>query len=142
VSWVSIRLRDLTPDKLAGRSTVDDIVNDYVSKIRISARDSSPQKDTKARSDDSGTAFLEALLNSRDLTPDELAGRNTVDDIVNNYMSGHFARESSSQQETQARSYDSDAFLKAILNSRDLSGRLTTDEMLRILTSRAMDDLD
>ena len=87
----------------------------------------------------------------RDLTPDELAGRDTVDGILD-------AREPSPQQETQARGIPdgpktvardgtddpTNAFIKALLNSRDSSKSLTTDEVLSLasLASRALDELD
>jgi hypothetical protein len=159
--------RDVTPDQLLARTAVEDFANSIISRnpnheqqmqarnglddlIRVlsSRRDIAPD-DSEHAARGNFEDFMK-ILNSRelafhpphDLTPDELAGRNTVDDIVNAYMPKHSAREPSSQRETQARSADSDAFIKAFLNSRDLSRRLTTDEVLRILASRAMDDLD
>lgn len=81
-------------------------------------------------------------IRARNLTPNDLAGRDTIDDFVGSYMSHHSARESSPQQET-ARSVESDDFIKAILNSRDLSRRASTEDLLRlILANRAWDDLD
>ena len=91
----------------------------------------------------------------RDLTTDELAGGDTVDDILDRYT--HSTREPSPQQETQARGISdgpttvarddssTDAFLKALLNSRDSSKRdLTADDVLSLasLASRALDELD
>jgi len=93
----------------------------------------------------------------RDLTPDELAGRDTVDDIFDTYMSNHATREPSPQQETQARDIPdgatktvarddsaTNAFINALLNTRDSSGILTTDDVLSLasLASRALDELD
>ena len=95
-----------------------------------------------------------------DFTPDELAGGDTVDDLLDAYMSNHATREPSPQQETQARDIPlvdgptktaardgsaTDTFIKALLNSRDSSKReLTVDEMLSLasLASRALDELD
>jgi hypothetical protein len=96
--------------------------------------------------------WREACINScpfpsilRDLTSDELAGRttSTVDDIIDAYKSKHPARKPS-QQEAQARDDDSatNAVLTAPLQSRDMSRRLTTNELLRIFASRTLDDLD
>ena len=90
----------------------------------------------------------------RDLTPDDLAG-DTVDDILNKYI--HPTREPSPQQERQARNIpvgptktaardgsSTNAFVKALLNSRDSKGELSADEVLSLasLGSRALDELD
>ncbi|KAI0276965.1 hypothetical protein BGY98DRAFT_982901 [Russula aff. rugulosa BPL654] len=66
-----------------------------------------------------------------------------VDDIIDAYKSKHPARKPS-QQEAQARDDDSatNAVLTALLQSRDMSRRLTTNELLRIFASRTLDDLD
>ncbi|KAF8495546.1 hypothetical protein F5888DRAFT_564187 [Russula emetica] len=85
--------------------------------------------------------------------------RNSVDDFMNNYMSKHAARELSSQQETQARgipgaggptetvaqdSGATNAFIKALLSSRDSPKELTPEDVLSLasLASRALDELD
>jgi hypothetical protein len=97
---------------------------------------------------------MSIAIHLRNLTPDELAGRNIVDDFLNTNV--HATREPSPQQEAQARGSpggpttvardDSpkNAFLKALLNSRDSSKELTADEVLSIasLASRALDELD
>lgn len=91
----------------------------------------------------------------RDLTPDDLVG-DTVDEILAKYM--HPTREPSPQQETQTRDIpvgatktaardesSTNAFIKALLNSRDSSkGELSTDEVLSLasLASRALDELN
>ena len=90
----------------------------------------------------------------RDLTPDDIAG-DTVDDILNKYM--HPTREPSPQQETQARDITDDttktaarddsstnAFIKALLNSRDSERELSANDLLSLasLASRALDELD
>ena len=94
-------------------------------------------------------------IHLRDLTPDELAGRDIVDDFLNTPI--HSTREPSPQQETQARGIPdgpteiaardgsaTDAFINALLNSRDSSRSLTADDVLSLasLASRALDDLD
>jgi hypothetical protein len=91
------------------------------------------------------------------LTPDELAGRDTVDEILDAHMSNHAAREPSPQQETQARDIPdgptktvarddsaTNAFTNALLNSRDSSRSITADDVLSLasLASRALDELD
>jgi hypothetical protein len=77
----------------------------------------------------------------RDLIPDDLAGSD-IDDPVAPVKMNHAKREPSPQRETKARRDDSTSkFLKALLNSRDLSRRFTADDVLG-LASRALDDLD
>jgi hypothetical protein len=146
----------LTSDELrvTGRNTADDI-----DMSRHSAREPSPQQETQARSDDSRTALIKAILGSRD--EQEMQSRRDDTSALLKAILG-----SRDEQEMQSRSDDTSALLKAILgsrdeqemqsrsddstsslieallNSRDLSRRLTTDEMLKILASRAMDDLD
>jgi hypothetical protein len=103
---------------------------------------------------------MSLFIRLRDLTPDELAGRDIVDDLLDTYMSNHATREPSPQQETQARDTPladgptktaardgsaTDTFIKALLNSRDSSkSELTADDVLSIasLASRALDELD
>ena len=97
---------------------------------------------------------MSIAIHLRNLTPDELAGRDIVDDFLNTKV--HATREPSPQQEAQARGIPggpttvarddspTNAFLKALLNSRDSSKELTADEVLSIasLASRALDELD
>ena len=82
-------------------------------------------------------------IRHRDLTPDELVGRDAVDDFINTYMS-HAAREPSPEQEIQDRSGEDSAFIETLLGTRDLSKRLDSDNLMRLalLAGRAMDDLD
>jgi len=92
----------------------------------------------------------------RDLTLDELAGRdNTFGDFLNDYIS-HATREPSPQQEAQARDIPdgsrtvardgsaTNKFITALLNSHDSSKRLSDDDVLGLasLASRALGDLD
>ena len=204
-----ICLRDLITDALAGRDNVDDFLNKYLSNH--ATREPSPEEETQARDisdgpetvarDDSATdAFIKAILNSRDQVDDILNkwsnhatrepspqeeqqardisdgsetvarddsstdafikailnSRGHVDDILNKYLPNHATREPSPQEEKQARDIpdgpetvarddsSTDAFIKAILNSRDSSKGLTADDVLSLasLASRALDDLD
>jgi hypothetical protein len=91
----------------------------------------------------------------RDLDPDELAGRDVVDDFLNTPIAT--THEPSPKQKTQARGIPdspttvaardgsaTDEFINALLNSRDSSRSITTDDVLSLasLASRASDELD
>jgi len=82
----------------------------------------------------------------RNLIPDDLAGSDIFDDAVASVKSNYANREPSPQQETKTRRDDSatDKFLKALLNSHDLTRRITADDVLGLakLATRALDDLD
>ena len=137
---LSIHLCDLTPDELAGRDAVDDLLDAYMSNH--ATREPSPQQETQARDI------------PVDLT--KIMARDAVDDLLDAYMSNHATREP--QQEARARNIPVDptkivarddrstnAFIKALLNSRDSSKReLTADDVLSLtsLASRALDELD
>jgi len=139
---------------LNSRDQVDDILNKWSNHAtrepspqeEQQARDISDGSETVARDDSSTDAFIKAILNSR----------GHVDDILNKYLPNHATREPSPQEEKQARDIpdgpetvarddsSTDAFIKAILNSRDSSKGLTADDVLSLasLASRALDDLD
>jgi hypothetical protein len=147
--------RDVAPDGLAARSEWEDFVE------MLNTRELGFKRDMHARGLFSsilswGLKKLKSLsIHFRDLTPDELAGRDIVDDFLNTPVK---LPGSSTQQETQppripngstktaAREVSStDAFITALLNSRDPSkGDLTTDDVLSLasLASRALDELD
>ena len=82
-------------------------------------------------------AFIKAILNSRDLSMDELAGRDVVDEAANIPDGPKTVARDGTDSSTNA-------FIKALLNSRDSSKSLTTDEVLSLasLASRALDELD
>lgn len=83
-------------------------------------------------------------LRIRDLTPDDLASRDFIDGLFSEHISKPSAREPSLQQETGALSDEGDAAgaFNALLNSRDLSSRLTIEDVVNILASRALDGFD
>jgi len=180
----------LTSDELAGRDVVEDKVNDFLKTYmpNHAPREPSPQQDTEARSVPDGTPetvardantmdLIKAYLNSRGSSRDELAGRDVVEDKVNDflktYMPNHATREPSTQQDKallnsrgssrdelagrddpQARGIPdgptktdgsaTDAFIHALMSSRDTSKEITADDMLTLasLASRALDELD
>jgi hypothetical protein len=156
---LSIHLRDLTSDELAGRDYVDDFLNDYMSSH--STREQSPRKETQAVDTDPSRAVpldggdpVISGLNSRDSLRGELAGRDAVDDYISALLKGPAAREPSPQQETHARDIPdghetvardaTNDFITALLQSRDSSKGITPDEVLTLasLGSRALDELD
>jgi hypothetical protein len=85
-------------------------------------------------------------IHLRDLTPDKFAGRNSDDDFINNRTPNHATREPSPKQKTQAARdrRATNAFIKALLNSREPSREVTTDKVTRLalLASRALNELD
>ena len=103
--------RDVNPDLLLARTAVEKFANSIMRR--------NPDHEQQAR--DGLDELIRVLSSRRDIPK-------------------HLSREPSSQRETQARSDDDEALIKAF--SRDLSRRLTTEEALKILSSRAMDDLD
>jgi hypothetical protein len=150
--------RDVATDELAAR----DSAKDFANSILLGSRGSD--------SSDTFADALSALVSSRrDVASDGLAARsewedfvemlNTRRDIVDDFLNTPVKLPgSSTQQETQppripngstktaAREVSStDAFITALLNSRDPSkGDLTTDDVLSLasLASRALDELD
>ncbi len=93
------------------------------------------------------------------MTPDEIAGGDSTsfEDFVNAYISKPATRESTPQQESEARSVPDEApetvtrdntatneFIKALLESRESSEEITHDHVLGLasLASRALDELD
>jgi hypothetical protein len=160
---LSIHLRDLTSDELAGRDYVDDFLNDYMSSH--STREQSPRQETqnhvipvdtdpsRAVSLDGGDPVITGLK-SRDSLRGELAGRDAVDEYISALLKSPAAREPSPQQETHAHDIPdghetvardaTNDFITALLQSRDSSKGLTPDEVLTLasLGSRALDELD
>jgi hypothetical protein len=151
--------RDVAPDGLAARGDWESFVE------MLNTRELGFKRDMHARGLLSsilswGLNKLKSLsIHLRDLTPDELAGRDIVDDFLNTPVKPPVKPPGSSlQQESQppripngstktaAREVSStDAFINALLNSRDPSkGDLTTDDVLSLasLASRALDELD
>jgi hypothetical protein len=117
VSSDEVRARDSSAAELAGRSSFTDLM-DAISQH--SSREPSPQQETQARSEDNTSAFLKALLQSRDVSSGEVRARD------------------SSAAELAGRSFLNDPYLEALLRSREVSD----DDVLELLRSRAMDDLD
>jgi hypothetical protein len=86
--------------------------------------------------------YVDDFLNSRDSPRDELAGRDAVDEFINTIFSHPAAREPSPQQETHARGIPdspktvardaTDDFIKALLRSRDSSSEFTADDLLTL----------
>ena len=74
-----------------------------------------------------------------DLTSDELAGRNFLEDIFEKHS--HPSTREPSKQENQARGDYAD-FVKALLGSREVSRRATIDDLVRLLGTREYDELD
>jgi len=131
----------------------------------LDTRELGLKRDMQARGPFTGFlswAFMSLPIRLRDLTPDELAGSDTVDEIFDAYMSNHVTREPSPQQETQARGIpDSDDITKPMARDNSLSAmnelidafsksldspkrELTADDVLSFasLASRALDELD
>jgi hypothetical protein len=148
--------RDVAPGELAARGDWEDFVK------TLNTRELVFKRDLHARGLFTGILswvlhkIMSLSVRARDLIPDDLAGRNTVDDFLNTYTSNHATREPSPQQEIQARGIPdapetvardgsaTDAFIKALLSSRDTSKSLTADDVLSLasLASRALDELD
>ena len=130
--------RDVASDELTARDNWDNLAQ------ILNSRDMQPRATSLFTSFLAWVVHKFMSIRGRDLTPGDLAGRDAaINDLVDDYMSQqHSAREPSPQQVTQARSVESDAFLKALLQSRDLSRRATTEDVLRLLASRALDDLE
>jgi hypothetical protein len=138
-------LRDATPDELAARDGLNDVVKRF-----LNSRDSGPNQ---ARNWLSKLASAVEEFVLRDVTPDELAARDDLDDFMNTYFLN--TRESVSQPDIQARSAPdgpsktvardtvADGFINALLKSRDSSG-ITPDDLLALasLASRTLNDLD
>ena len=132
--------RDVASDGLGARGEYEDLL-----KI-LNTRELDFKRDLQARGS-LLTGFLAWALHKlmslpirlRDLTSDGLVGRNAIDDIL-------ATREPSSKQQTQARDSESaTTLLHALLQSRDVSTRtsgLSTADLLRIIASRALEDLD
>ena len=138
-------LRDVTPEELAARDGLNDIVKRF-----LNSRESGPNQARNWLSK-LASAMEEFVL--RDVTPDELAARDDLDDFMNTYFLN--TRESVSQPDIQARSAPdgpsktvardtvADSFIDALLKSRDSSG-ITPDDLLALasLASRTLNDLD
>ena len=137
----------MTSDELAGRDVVEDKVNDFLNTYmpNHASREPSPQQDTEARSipdstpktvardDNTKDAIIEALLNSHGSSRDELAGRD--DPQARGIPDGSTKTDHGSA---------TDAFIHALMSSRDTSKEITADDMLTLasLASRALDELD
>ena len=157
-----IRFRELTPDELAGRGFIEDIVKAPVPHSRepnpdeeVQARDTTnARSENAARADDATNAFIKALLSGRDYSSDdELAGRSWLDDIMDivvppDYWAALKRSTTEDDIEIMARedgaSGDSatNAFIKALMSTRD--EEVTRDNVMRLasLASRALDELD
>jgi hypothetical protein len=150
--------RDDAPEGLAARGDWEDLVKILNNRELGSKRDMRPRGLLTSLLAWGLRAFMSLPIRIRGLTPDELVGRDAVDDILDVYMPNmnHATREPLPQQETQARGIpdgpktvarDGSAandFINALLHSRDSSGELTPDHVLSLasLASRALDELD
>ncbi len=147
--------RDVAPDELAARDNMDDLMK------LPNTRELNLERKIQSRG--FFTNLIAFALNHiltvrlRDVSPDELAGRDNLDDAINAYISNSkpTAREYMPEQEIQARSSPDDTpktvardgtmndFINALMKTRD-SPEITTEDALTLasLASRALDDLD
>jgi len=147
--------RDVAPDELAARDNMDDLMK------LLNTRELNLERKIQSRG--FFTNLIAFALNHiltvrlRDVSPDELAGRDNLDDAINAYISNSkpTAREHMPEQEIQARSSPDDTpktvardgtmndFINALMKTRD-SPEITTEDALTLasLASRALDDLD
>jgi hypothetical protein len=144
--------RDIDLSDLAVRDDWEDFVK------MLNTRELDFKRDMQARGlfssilDWGRDALSDVAVHLRDLTPDEFAGRNTVDDFINKRTSNHATREPNPEQGIHARdpvnspeARDSQAandFIKALLNSRESSTDSIDLMNLAALASRALDELD
>lgn len=132
-----IRYRELTSDELAGRDYFEDLLEASVPHSRelnpekgARARDTTNGRIENARNVDTTNAFMKALLNARDLSSDELAGRSWLDDTMNLIIpASPWPARSINEDTTEIMARDNsalarsatDALIKALMNTRDLS---------------------
>ena len=127
---MSILRRDVPPDELAAR----DDIRDFIALLNT------PQAKTARDSDDaSNMRFLNALLNSRDVTPEQQIVARDDSDNVKLLHALLQSRDVPPEQQTVARDDPDDVnLLHALLQSRDI----TPEQQLVALTlaSRSFDD--